>query len=287
MKNGKNGQSITVCLDAGHYGYKYNRSPVVRDYYESVMAWTLLGYLKGALEDYGIRVITTREKITDNPSLANRGKTSKDCDLFLSLHSNATSGSQAVDRPVVITQLDGKGDALGRKLADCIRYTMQTNDPWRVYHKKGISGEYYGVLRGAAKVGTVGMILEHSFHTNARAARWLLDEENLRRLASAEAQVIAEYFGVGAEQEEPKQTVSGKLDFARDFDQSMAGTYRVVSDDGVLNLRAGASVDKPIIEVMASGSQIRCYGYHTGDWLYVMTPNGTMGFCHGGYLRKE
>ena len=29
-----------ICLDAGHYA-KYNRSPVVPEYYESVMNWKL------------------------------------------------------------------------------------------------------------------------------------------------------------------------------------------------------------------------------------------------------
>ncbi len=286
-----NQKKICICLDAGHYG-RYNRSPVVREYYESEMTWKLHLYLKEELERLGIRVTATRTEQKKNPSLVSRGKSSKGCDLFLSIHSNAC-GTQSVDRPVVITQLDGRGDALGRKLAEAIRATMQTNDPWRVYHKKGISGEYYGVLRGAAKVGTMGMILERSFHTNARAARWLLVEENLRRMAKAEAQVIAEYFGVEDTTEdkpaaEPeKETVSNKLDFARDYNPGIAGTYHIVSDDGTLNLRAGASVDKPIIEAMPSDSRVRCYGYHTGEWLYVVSEAGEIGFCHGAYLRKE
>ena len=31
---------IKICIDAGHYG-KYNRSPVVPEYYESDMVWKL------------------------------------------------------------------------------------------------------------------------------------------------------------------------------------------------------------------------------------------------------
>ena len=170
-----------VCIDAGHYG-KRNRSPVVAEYYESEMNWKLQNYQKYELEKYGVQVITTRKDEQKDMALITRGKASRGCDLFISNHSNACD-TPTVDRPVVIVQLDGRGDALGAKLAACIRETMQTNDPSRVATRKGIHGEYYGVLRGAAKVGTVGMILEHSFHTNPRMARWLLVDDNLKKLA--------------------------------------------------------------------------------------------------------
>lgn len=282
MKNLKNGhQQPTVCLDAGHYG-KYNRSPVVPEYYESDMNWKLHLYLQEELERYGIPVKTTRKEQGKDFSLMERGKASKDCDLFLSIHSNACN-SESVDRPVVIVQLDGEGDELGHSLAACMEEVMQTKDAYKVATRKGINGEYYGVLRGAAKVGTVGMILEHSFHTNARAAKWLLIDENLRKLAKAEARVIAEYFGIT----EKKTVVTNSLDFAEAFDKTKAGTYRIVSHDGVLNLRAGAGQNKSLLEAMPAGSKVRCYGYHTGDWLYVVSESGKIGFCHGGYLEKE
>ena len=51
---------IKICLDAGHRG-KYNRSPGVRAYYESDMAWKLHLLQKKFLEEYeGVTVITTR-----------------------------------------------------------------------------------------------------------------------------------------------------------------------------------------------------------------------------------
>lgn len=285
MKNVKPGHEMPiVCIDAGHYG-KRNRSPVVPAYYESVMNWTLHNYLKNELEVHGIEVKQTRADQAKDLSLSARGKASKGCDLFLSIHSNACD-TESVDRAVVIVQLDGRGDVLGALLAQCIRDVMQTNDPYKVATRKGISGEYYGVLRGASQVGTVGMILEHSFHTNTRAAKWLLVDENLRKLAKAEAKVIAEYFGVCGEEAPDKATVTNRLDFAEEYDERRKGTYRVVSYDGVLNLRSGAGADKPLIEAMKSGSTVKCYGYHTGEWLYVVSAAGNVGFCHGGYLKK-
>lgn len=282
MKNVKPGHTAPiVCIDAGHYG-KCNRSPVVPEYYESQMNWKLQGYQKEELEKYGIRVITTRKEQKKDLALLARGRASKNCDLFLSNHSNACN-APSVDRAVVIVQLDGRGDTLGAKMAQCIRDVMQTCDPWKVSTRKGISGEYYGVLRGAAQVGTVGMILEHSFHTNPKAARWLLEDDNLKKLAKAEAKVIAEYFGML----EKKTGVTNRLNFAEEYDEGRKGTYRVASDDGILNLRAGAGESKPLIEAMHTGSAVKCYGYHTGAWLYVVSETGKIGFCHSGYLIRE
>lgn len=75
-----------------------------------------------------------------------------------------------------------------------------------------------------------------------------------------------------------------KVDSARSFNKAKAGTYKVKSSDGVLNLRAGASTSKALIEAMRTGSKVVCYGYHTGEWLLVVSESGKTGFCHGGYL---
>ena len=76
-----------------------------------------------------------------------------------------------------------------------------------------------------------------------------------------------------------------KVDYADNFSQAKAGTYWVKANGG-LNLRAGASMDKPILETLADGSMVACYGYYTGAWLYVKAPSGVVGFCHSDYLEK-
>ncbi len=293
-------KTVKVCLDAGHYG-KYNRSPVVKEYYESDMNWKLHNYLKAELESYGIQVTTTRATQARDKSLTARGQASKNHDLFLSIHSNA-SNKESSDYPLVVVQLNGEGDVLGEKLAECIEATMGTKHDGRIMKRKGSSGgEYYGVLRGAAAVGTMGMILEHSFHTNTNATKWLLQDANLRKLAIAEAKVIAEHFGLTKNatpaepevKEEPKVETKPtakdpiKVDYAKSFDKAKAGTYKVKSSDGCLNLRAGAAADKTLIEVMPTGSKVTCYGYYTDKWYYVVSAKGNKGFCHSGYLVKQ
>lgn len=187
-----------ICLDAGHYG-KSNRSPAVPAYYESDMNWKLQNKLKAALEQYGIEVITTRTSQGIDKGLKERGSCAKGCDLFISIHSNAvgSSANESVDYPLAVVPISGKGDEIGRKLADCVRETMATKQAANVWSKKSDSGkDWYGVINGATSVGVVGLILEHSFHTNTRSTTWLLDDSNLDKLAAAEAKVIAEHFGV-------------------------------------------------------------------------------------------
>lgn len=77
-----------------------------------------------------------------------------------------------------------------------------------------------------------------------------------------------------------------KLDKAMSFNKSKAGTYKVSSSDGSLNLRTGASSKKTLIETMKNGMKVKCYGYYTGSWLYVVSASGNTGFCHSGYLKK-
>lgn len=310
MKNVKPGHAKPiVCLDAGHYG-KYNRSPVVKDYYESDMNWKLHNYLAIELDALGIEVRKTRATQAKDMELTARGRASKGADLFISLHSNAC-GAESVDRPVAIYLMDddcGHIDEASKEisvlLAEIVREVMQTKDKAQTYSRKSSgdrdgdgkkNDDYYGVLFGCHQVGTAGLILEHSFHTNTRAAKWLLVDDNLKALAKAEAKTIAAWFGISAaapapEPEKPQEKpepVEIKVDPARQFNKGKAGVYQIKSSDGTLNLRAGAHVSKQLIEVMKTGEKVRCYGYFTGDWLYVVSASGKKGFCHSGYLVKQ
>ena len=221
MKNVKSGHNRPiVCLDAGHYG-KYNRSPVVPTYYESTAMWTLHNYLATELESHGIQVIKTRTSQAKDLDLSARGRASKGADLFISLHSNAC-GTESVDRPVGIYLVDdncGTIDEASKEiaalLAETVSEVMQTKDKPNTYSKLASSDrdgdgkkndDYYGVLYGCHQVGTAGLILEHSFHTNTRAAKWLLDDANLKSLAKAEAKTLADWFGISTAVSAPTTT---------------------------------------------------------------------------------
>lgn len=201
---------MNICLDAGHYG-QYNRSPVNPAYWESEFTWKFHLLLKSELENRGIDVVTTRSDQAKDLDLTKRGQTAKGCDLFLSIHSNACA-DQSVDYPLSCCCVSGQADVLGHELAEAVAKVMATSGKARIWKRTGSGGtDYYGVLRGAASVGVPGILLEHSFHTNRRATDWLLNDENLRRMAAAEADVIAEHYGVNATdatENKPENTLS-------------------------------------------------------------------------------
>ena len=192
---------MKICLDAGH-GKFQNRSPALPEYYEGNRMFLLQNFLKQALEHYGIEVVCTRGQVEEDPSLYSRGMAAKGCDLFLSLHSNAvgSTANDTVDRVCVIHPVDGRGKALSQTLAEVITDVMGTSQQPKVYVRWNSShnADYYGVIRYSGQAGVTGLILEHSFHTHSRSAHWLMDDNNLRALAGAEAACIAEYYGLEA-----------------------------------------------------------------------------------------
>ena len=221
MKNVKSGHTHPiVCLDAGHYG-KYNRSPVVPDYYESEMNWKLHLMLEEELEKYGVQVVLTRTDKSKDMDLVQRGKTSNGCDLFLSIHSNAADRESADYVAVyhltddTTTTIDDQSKELAKMLAPMISNLMGVKEGGKAISRKAsgdrngdgiMNDNYYGVLHGARLAGTPGLILEHSFHTNTKAAKWLMDDNNLRKMAVAEAKIIAEWFDVAKTEDKPEES---------------------------------------------------------------------------------
>ena len=189
-----------IMLDAGHYG-NYNQSPVVPIYWESRRMWVLCEYLAAELQKYGFEVLKTRDDIEKDIDVYYRGKMAKNCDLFISLHSNAAD-SEAVDRVDVYAAYDNLNDSheLAARFSKSIAELMGVSEG-SVKTRIGDNGdEYYGVLRGARHSGCpLFYIIEHSFHTNEKATLWLLEDKNLLALAKLEAAIIASYYGIDAE----------------------------------------------------------------------------------------
>lgn len=315
MKNVKPGHKHPiVCLDAGHYG-KYNRSPVLKSYYESEMTWKLTMYEKAELERYGIEVWLTRTNQARDLNLITRGKKSAGADLFESNHSNACD-TESVDRPVVIYLLDDncgvideRSQAIAQLMGTAIRETMDTRGAAQIYSRRAShdrdgdgkkNDDYYGVLFGAHQVGTPAIISEHSFHTNKAAAKWLSDDANLRLLAAVKALAIANWFGVAEDikEEKPAQSEATAAEMAKSYSKSLSRTYKVTRS--TLYLRSGAGAkpnihgsNKSILATMPRNAKVRCYGFYTTvygqKWLYIQYTAGSTtytGFANGKYLKK-
>ena len=252
---------IKIMLDQGHFG-KSNRSPAVPAYYESDFTFKFGNMLAAELKTYGFKVGLTRKEQAKDLALQSRGKAAAGYDLFISIHSNAVGSgvNNSVDYPVAITMLnndwvniDEKSKAIGEILAKVVAEVMETNQAARTYTKQsgedrngnGIyDDEYYGVLHGAKQVGVAGLILEHSFHTNTRATEWLLNNSNLERMAKAEAEALAKYYGMTKETkpQEPAQPATWyRVRKSWNDAGSQLGAYKV-KDNAIKNCPDGYTV---------------------------------------------
>ena len=199
-----------ICIDPGHYG-KRNQSPGIHEYYESEMVWKLSYLQKKYLEQMGHTVIMTRTDPNKDLALLARGKKSKGCDLFISNHSNAVGSYMNEKRSNVAiyhlvedhtTECDDISKDFAYKIGPVIAnvmglsYQVNTRAAQSDRNGDGFKNDnYYGVLEGAHIVKTPALILEHGFHTHSDTVRWLLNDDNLDRLARAEAECIDQYFG--------------------------------------------------------------------------------------------
>lgn len=273
--------SIKIHLDPGHYGSGYNHSPVNSVYTESNMTWQLTNYLKNELEKKGAEVSLSRVTKESNPSLYERGYGAKGCDLFLSIHSNA-SATESTDYPISMCLLDDvKYDfdnisrEIGLKLAEVIAETMHTSQKARIgtrqsandRDKNGIKDdEYYGVLHGAKAARVPGVILEHSFHTNKRATEWLLKEENLKLLAEKEAKIIVNYF----KKQKKDNNNNNKIEETKSSSQIEQKLYRIRKTwaDAASQIGAYKSLD--------SAKNVCKKGYTVYDWNGVAVYSSTI-----------
>lgn len=205
-----------VLVDMGH-NTDYNRSPVVPAYYEGNQMWILGQYLIEELHKLGRTTKTTRRSRDDNPSVTARGRMAAGCKVAVSEHSNA-GGLGKTDRAVGICMVDddcGPIDELSReltrRLAEVDKEVMGLEDPYQVYERKSgndrdgdgkKNDDYYGFLYGAHQEGVPAVIIENGFHDHGPTAKWLLKDENLRRLAKAHAAVIDEFLREHFDKEE-------------------------------------------------------------------------------------
>lgn len=238
---------VKIMLDPGHDKAKYNQSPVVPAYWEGARMWRLSQFLRLALVAKGFEVGCTKSKCDQSVTVTQRGAKARGYDALISLHSNAC-GTESVDRPVGIHfvdddcgKIDGQSEELAKLLSKTVAKVMGTSQAQQYSklskndrdHDGKKNDDHYGVLFASHHAGVPAVILEHSFHTNKRAAQWLMSDANLRKLAEAEADALADYFKV-----EPQSPIITTPISKEDFEVKVSVLKRGDKGDEVKALQA-------------------------------------------------
>ncbi len=205
---------IKVMIDPGHAPGNTNKGPT--GYYEYQGVWKISNYLKEILQAKGIQVDFTRIWEQD-PELYARGQKAKGYDLFISEHTNANDGkTRGVE---VFHDVNKPQDKIfADKLAGNVASVMGNPNrgaKTRVYTENGKIYNYYGVIRGAAATDCKHILLiESGFHDNAVDEAFLKLDENLNKIAQAQAEIILEFLGV-------KEDMSNALSLKEDWQWTM------------------------------------------------------------------
>lgn len=237
--------AIKILLDPGHgAGKAHNRGSVIGNEGDNNYHFSLV--LKNELEKRGFIVGTTRQSISQNPTLQSRGQMAKGYDLFLSLHSNA-SGNKNVRGTEIFPDTNPVKNwhELAVNLGSAIAKACNTNNRGVIYwglnsgyqktSKPPKSSNYFGVLRYNLAT-SYAMLVEHVYHTNYTDCKAYVEDR--QKIAVAMADVIANWYGI---------TVSGKEDIKVVDDQNIMGK-NVLSADELLSYFNSLKV-KPKISI--------------------------------------
>lgn len=194
--------TIKVVLDPGH-GQFGNPYPAAEGFYEGTQMYKLALMLRKKLETAGIDVVLTRNQVSDDPTLANRGKLagSTKADLFISLHSDAIGSYVSTSANGVSVYYSIQDAEANKKfatnLSTAVAELMGTRNRGPMTRIGNGGLDYYGVIRNSAASGCKrAFLIEHGFHTNPTDVTWLIDDIKLAKIADVDAKIICDWFNV-------------------------------------------------------------------------------------------
>lgn len=198
--------NLIIALDPGHGGTENGA------YYYGIKEkdanWKIANLLKKELEQYeGVTVVFTRtgDETVNLSDRANRAFRA-DADILISLHFNASVSGKSKGASVYISTGEGYRQQL-RDMADCLlgefealglenAGTIARVTQMGRRREDGSFDDYYGVLRHACNNGMPAMIIEHCYMDHEEDRVFLQSEEGFLKLAKADADGIASYYGL-------------------------------------------------------------------------------------------
>ena len=262
-----------IVLDPGHYD-KANPYPAAYGFYEGNQMFKLAYLIKPLLEASGIKVIVSRAKVTDNPTLEARGKlagTNK-ADLFISLHSDAL-GNTPTDSARGVTCFYSKFNAtenkeIASKLTAALSKYMNTRDRGAQIRLGSNNLDYYGVIRSSANSGcTRAFLLEHGFHSSPSDVQYLITNTSLQKIAEIDAKILAEAVGCkykGAS----SSTTAAKPATENTTTTTTPQTYKVVTEINKYLSSTNAMESKSPVGKLAAGTY---YVYKVANGSYNLS----------------
>lgn len=196
---------MRICVDPGH-SKQVNHSPIRPDFAEGDRMWVLGLMLRDALQRRGVEVVMTKDSLDANPNLAERGAKANGCDAFISLHANSpahrpdgtydeTISGVVVFYPIKQPEVVPLAEVIADRVADVMHTKVFDVTCKESEASPGL--DYYGVLRASVRAGCpYDLIVEHGFYTNKENVDFLMDDDNLAKIAEVEAKTLVDWCRV-------------------------------------------------------------------------------------------
>lgn len=212
-------EPVIIALDAGHGGHDGGTDVGIRT--EKEYNLIIAKYLAEELsKDERFTVVMTREddsylKFLPRAMIAMEN----DADILISLHCNSSTATYVKGNMAYCSVVDRfDAAALAGKILDSVsaavpisrgdvEYVVDTGDALGVYYwndemqwdmpgawNLGKKSDYYSINTWASKLGIPSIIVEHGYLSNPDEAAVIDKDENLRKIAKAEADAIIEYY---------------------------------------------------------------------------------------------
>lgn len=205
---------INIVLDPGHGGIDggTNKSFKGKTYSEKELNLKIAQYCKEELETYSkVRVYMTRndDRYVGLEDRVNYAK-SVGATIFVSIHNNSHDNAGVHGATVYYPnsnfkpQLGAQGHSLAQNIVSQLvalglanHGAIIRNSECGDTYDDGSLCDYYSVIRNSKKAGFPGIIIEHAYISNeSDATTYLGSNEALKKLGVADANGIANYFGL-------------------------------------------------------------------------------------------
>lgn len=206
---------IVIVLDPGHGGNDPGAS--AGGVNEKVLTLRLATLIRQKLEANGSFAVYMTRSGDSYVSLADRGiyADSVNADLLISIHFDSADGASwkngvtaytSVLDTYALTSLGGSvasrvASSVGMNSNGVMRKADTENYYWnydRQWDIKGVNtgtlSDYYGIPTWCAKFGIKSLIVEHGFMSNSADFAKMNKQENLEKMAAAEADAIISYY---------------------------------------------------------------------------------------------
>ncbi len=212
-------EKIVVILDAGHGGMDGGSDKGIRT--EKEYNLILAQYVAEALRANGnFEVRLTREDDTYLQFLERALYIREyNADILISLHCNSNEDSSVKGNMALVSVIDKfNASTLAGKILDAISSAVDINcgnvatredtgDSLGVYYwndeyqwdmpgerSSGTVSDYFSINTWSSKFGTPSIIVEHGYVSNAHDREILDSDENLKKIAYAEAQAVIDFY---------------------------------------------------------------------------------------------